>query len=517
MSRATASPSLWNQTLLKLQKFFFAEERPYGMALLRITLPMVLMTLVFPRWFYVREMYSTDGAIAQLGSGFGYPHFLPEFSAPIAVALYTLLVLSLICTSVGWQSRISMIVSCVLFNYFTMLDVLGSVSKLTVIAGHGLLLLSVSPAGELWSVDAWLKGRRGVQFAQQNLIPRDNRHPAWARRLVQLLIAIIYFAAAITKVHTAAYFSGDQMTYWLVTNINGPKPVGEYMTEYPGFLVLSSYIGFVWEVLFIFFCWGLWGRRWMVGMGVLFHAGTFFMLGLQSFPMVMFCMYLSFVNEQDIRWAMSGLRRLYRRTHLSIIRFAAYGTRLGSASPRRFQITPTMSLMSFLVIALASVTLGIEGEKRFDLYGKNRPEGPYTLRELSPEEVETLLADPKPVRDFDKVFSFEVGTLEMGGKLWNRQREYRPGDRVICEVGLNPPHEDMWLECALMNSAGRTLARPGDTALRENLRTFFTFNLANDLEPGDYSVVLFSRGEEVIRRSFKVLGNGSSPAAPLAN
>ena len=97
-----------------------------------------------------------------------------------------------------------------------------------------------------------------------------------------------------------------------------------------------------------------------------------------------------------------------------------------------------MSLMSFLVIALATVALGIEGEKRFDLYGKNRPEGPYTLRELSPEEVETLLADPKPVRDFDKVFSFEVGTLEMGGKLWNRQREYRPGDRVKGDQHLLP-------------------------------------------------------------------------------
>lgn len=527
MSSVEASPSLWNQTLLKLQKFFFTEERPYGMALLRITLPLALLTLVIPRWFYARELYSTDGAIAQLASGFGFPNFVPEFSGTIAVALYTLLTLCLICTSIGWQSRIAMIVSFVLFNYFSLLDVLGTISKLTVIAGHGLLLLSVSPAGEIWSVDAWLKRRRVSQPTPHVWIPRSNRHPIWAQRLVQLLIAIIYFAAAITKVHTAAYFSGDQMTYWLVTNINGPKPVGEFMTEYPGFLVLSSYIGFVWEVLFIFLCWSLRGRRWMVGMGVMFHAGTFFMLGLQSFPLVMFCMYLSFLEERDVRWGMSLSRKLFRRTHNSLIGFIAYGFGVRSATTKPLGISPATSLMGFLVVALTTVALGIEGEKRFDLYGKNRPEGPYTLPELAPEEVETLLAETEPIRDFDKVFAFELGTLELGGKLWNRRHEYRPGERIICEVALNPPHEDMWIECALMNSAGRTLTRPGDTALRENLRTFFTFNLAEDIEPGEYSMVLFSRGEEVIRRDFKILGdssesnpvdsNSSESVAPLAN
>ena len=182
-----------------------------------------------------------------------------------------------------------------------------------------------------------------------------------------------------------------------------------------------------------------------------------------------------------------------------------------------------MSLMTFVAVALGSVALGIEAERRLDPYGKNRPEGPYTLQELSEEEVSKLFAESEPLRDFDKVFSFEIGTLEMGGKLWNRQREYRPGERILCEVGLNPPHEDIWMECALMDSEGRTVVRPGETSLRENLRTFFTFNLGTNLAPGDYAVVLFIRGEEVIRRSLKVIGdgapvdNGSETTAPLAN
>lgn len=516
MRAVSSSPGLWTRTLIMLQKFFFAEERPYGMALMRITLPPILLTLVIPRWFYVRELYSTDGAITQLGTGFGYPKLLPELSPTMAIALHTLQVLFLICSCVGWQTRISLIGSTILFNYFCMLDVLGTVSKLTVIAGHALLLLSVSPAGELWSVDAWLKRRSGSRRSE-SLIPREGRHPIWAQRLVQLLIAIIYFAAAITKVHTPAYFSGDQMMYWLVTNINGPKPIGEFMTEYPGFLTISSYIGFLWEVLFIFACWSTMGRRFAIGMGVMFHAGTFFMLGLQSFPMVMFSLYLSFLNAQDVRWGMSLLRRLGRRTHSSWIKWIGSGRSPEARSKGTWGVSPAMSGMAFLVVALGGVAAGIEAERRLDLYGENRPEGPHQLREMSEEEVAELLADPKPLRDFDKVFSFELGTLEMGGKLWDRRLEYRPGDQILCEVGLNPPHEDIWLECALMDSQGRTLTRPGETALRENLRTFFSFSLGQDISPGDYAIVLFTKGEEVIRRSFKVIGETSAPAAPLAN
>lgn len=501
--------------MTNLQEFFFAEERPYGMALMRITLPLALLTLVIPRWFFVRELYSTDGSVAQVGTGFGHPDFLPVASPSLAIALHTLQVLCLICASIGWQTRISLIASAILFNYFCMLDVLGTVSKLTVISGHGLLLLSLSPAGKLWSIDAWVKRRQNPSSAGSPFVPTQDRHPIWVQRLVQLLIAIIYFSAAITKVHTAAYFSGDQMAYWLVTNINGPKPVGEYMTEYPGFLVLSSYIGFVWEILFIFFCWGHWGRRMVVGMGILFHAGTFLMLGLQSFPLVMFCLYLSFINEADFRWGMSHLRRISRRTRGSWLRYIAYGRR--RIVQRPLHLSPAMSIMGFLVVALSSVALGIEAERRLDLYGKLRPEGGFTLRELSEDETGVLLGDTEPLRDYDKVFSFEVGTLELSGKLWNRRREYRPGDRVICEVGLNPPHEDTWLECALMDSQGRTITRPGETALRENLRTFFTFDLSNDIQAGDYAVVLFIRGEEVIRRSFKIKGSGTQVSMPLAN
>ena len=45
----------------RVDNFFFAPEVPYGLALLRIIFPIVLMGMILPRWAVVRELFSTDG------------------------------------------------------------------------------------------------------------------------------------------------------------------------------------------------------------------------------------------------------------------------------------------------------------------------------------------------------------------------------------------------------------------------------------------------------------------------
>ncbi|HEY4258828.1 MAG TPA: hypothetical protein VGM98_01655, partial [Schlesneria sp.] len=74
----------------RVDRFFFAMEVPYAMALLRMVFPIALMGMVLPRWYVVRELFSTDGATAQLSSGYGYT-LLPEVSGTVAVALYAVM------------------------------------------------------------------------------------------------------------------------------------------------------------------------------------------------------------------------------------------------------------------------------------------------------------------------------------------------------------------------------------------------------------------------------------------
>src|SRR5205823_6374074 len=135
-------------------------EMPFGMALVRISLPLVILVDIVRRWTFARELYSTDGAIASLSSNFGNPDLIPEFSGPVAVGLFTILGLLLVTSAIGWCTRISLWGVSLLYFYFSMLDCLSTVTKYSVIADHVFLLLAVSNCGNLWSVDAWLKRRK---------------------------------------------------------------------------------------------------------------------------------------------------------------------------------------------------------------------------------------------------------------------------------------------------------------------------------------------------------------------
>ena len=49
----------------RLEEFFFARETPFGLALMRICLPLVMMTMVLTRWPVARELYSAAGPLSE--------------------------------------------------------------------------------------------------------------------------------------------------------------------------------------------------------------------------------------------------------------------------------------------------------------------------------------------------------------------------------------------------------------------------------------------------------------------
>jgi hypothetical protein len=315
----------------RTERFFFDEEVPYGMALVRICLPLALLSMVMARWSTARELFSTEGATAPLAVGYGYLSFLPEFSGSIAVGLYSAMVMALVCTSIGWCTRASLIISNVLFTYFCMLDCVSTMTKYTVIATHMMFILALSECGSLWSVDAWLAGRKRSHCPGEASIQR-RRFPAWPRRLLQIHIGAVYFGAAITKMHTPTFFTGDQLVFWMQTHINVQHPLGEYLSLFPILLMAFAYIAIVWEVTFLFIAWKSMWRVFMLPIGVLFHFMTMLTLGLMLFPIVCYITYFSFLDEADVQQYSAWCRRkLHRLTWLKSLsqRVAGWRNRLG--------------------------------------------------------------------------------------------------------------------------------------------------------------------------------------------
>jgi hypothetical protein len=506
----------------RMKAFFFAREIPYGMALMRISLPLVLLVDLVRRWPHVREIYSTDGAPAPLFENFGFPHFLPQFPAPLAVGLYTALVLFMAASAAGWFTRIALPAATALYFYFTMIDCLSTISKYTVMSTHLLLLMSVSNCGDLWSVDAWLNRRRLRRESPDAPLPA-GRSDIWPQRLTQILIGMIYFGAAITKLHTPEFFTGDQLISWMMTYLNNEHPLGDYLLQYPLVVSLSCYVTFLWEVLFIFLIWGRRVRWWMLAVGTVFHVMTWLTLGLIIFPLVVSAAYLVFLQEDDVRaicnWRV--VRRLFPRLAVP----PADAVEAPVAVNWRGQLGSVGAFT--MVVALVSLA-GIEVEHRLDCYQMRGPGGPLPIREMTDEEIQPLFARERPIRQNDKLLAFDLGSVLVGEHLLHTRKDFRQGEQLIAQVTLNKPRDDMWVDCTLCEAAleerggeqrmvpGRIVAKVGQAIYRESFRGNFIFKLDDVLEPGDYFLRLRSGGDEVSRRHFRVLPR-AGVTAPAAN
>ncbi len=488
----------------KLDRFFYAPEIPYGLALVRITLPIVMMSMILPRWIACREIFSLDGATAPLPLGYGYPFMFPEFSGTVAVALYTLMTLTLFTISLGYCTRLSLIVCSVLYAYFCNLDAISTMTKYSVITSHVLLLLACSHCGKLWSIDAWLAKRAGHE-------PDYAAGPAWPRRCLQLLIGIVYFGAAITKMNTPAFLSGDQLQFWMLTHINFKHPLGELLSLYPVLIKLMSYVAIVWEVTFVFLVWrGPW-RSLVLATGILFHFMTVLTLGLMIFPMVCFSCYLCFLDETDVAHIREWWTTLLAKGTLWVKSIQRIFDAM--PSPGAWAQRANGAYIACLPITLAFVGGGVGLEHWLDRYGDRRPEGRYTLKEVDPNFLARMLAPTARIRDTDKFFAVDTGTILVGDLLADRRKVFRHGETLIAQCNLTPPHEDMWIECKILDEGHRLVNRVGNIALREQFRSNFMYPITAAMEPGEYTLSFENGGREVLQRRITIVGDGRTANA----
>lgn len=491
----------------RVYNFFYEEEVPYSMALVRMIMPTVMLFMVVPRWFVTREIFSADGAPSQIGVGYGYGNMLPEFPGWVAVALNSLLLFTSVTSAIGWCTRPSLIITFVLYTYFCGLDSISTETKYTVIASHVFLLLAVSPCGAVWSVDAWLANRRRQSWPGLTTFEQPT-FPVWPRRLLQFLIGLIYFGAALTKMQTPGFFSGDQLHAWMLTHINYRHPVGEYFSLYPVMLVVSGYAVVVWEMMFIFLVWhrAFW-RPFIISIGILFHFMTSLTLGLLLFPATCYTMYIAYAEPEDIQRVVASCRRFLRGVPRLRSTASALRLRLQSLNPAGWRPVAEAAFVAACWVVMAG---GVALEYQMDPYGLRRPEGPYQLAEVDPEIVEQMLAPTPSLRDIDKFFALDAGTIQFGDLLVDRRTSFRQGERMIAQCHLAMPHEDMWIDMHLVDHENRLVARRSQIATREMYRAHFLYDFTTSTDPGQYTLVIQTAGNEVLRKPLTILPRSRS-------
>ena len=371
-----------------------------------------------------------------------------------------------------------------------MVDVVSTMTKSVVISSHILLLLSLSDCGRIWSVDRYLARQRGLNW--------QTTGPAWPRRLIQILIGVVYLGAAATKMHTPTYFSGDQLRYWLLSNVNSANPLGEYLSQYPGPILAMSYVTIVWEVLFLFIAWKGTARTFMLSLGLFFHLMTYFMLGLVVFPLTYFAIYAAWYETPDhsklvARWQ------------------SWFGRDFRSQLPATESLTPATaswgfpSFLAWAACAGIAAGLAVWIDHSADPFGEHRPEGRYALKPISEERVAELLRNDQQIDVADKVFALDIGSVMFNDNLVDRKTEFHYGDKALIQCSLLPPHEDLYMEVHLRNEEGQIIRRLWQVVSREKLRGHFWFSMEESLPTGAYSVVIRINGLDAGRRSLELL------------
>lgn len=508
----TSTPTLSLQK--KIENFLFAEEVPYGLALLRITMPLIMLQGWMARWPYCEEIFSSNGVNVSLAENFFHTNYLQPLPPFWAACLMSVLILTLVTSALGWFTRFSLVTSLLLHVYFACNDMASTTTKFTVVSTHVMLLLSLSGCGKIWSIDSWLAGRRDPGRAPLSERPTWATAPRWPQVLLVLMIGASYLGAAITKLHMPDFVTGDAIVSWIMSNPNYRHPFAEHLSQYPGLLTISAQATVLWEILFLFMCWRGVPRQIMFGLGIFFHTMAVFTLGEATFLMVMSSCYLGCLQENEALAIGSYCQRirswifpLHPRDESLVPSVAAASRAVLRLTSPRFQLGTLTALL--LVAGLGGGWMN----QRLDLYGTHRPEGPYELTAMSTDEAARLFAPAPAIRESDKYLGVKLGTLRINGRLANHCDSFHYKDLLICEAGLNPPHEDMWIEFHVMTADRQAIHRDGIVAPRESRFAQFSYTLTDTLEPGEYILVVRSRNQEICHRSFTLEMDGKAPVA----
>jgi hypothetical protein len=496
-------------------EIFHTAETPYRLAFVRICLSFTLFFPMLYRWYYSREIFSTDGSGISLWSIYDYPFPWLEPNGTVVVAIHTIVILALVTSCVGWCTRLSLILASVGYTYINLLDILSTLNKSSAIASHVMFLLCFTQCGAVWSVDSWLARRRLLrQGVPPELIPAPALGPSWPRRLIQLLIATVYFSAAVTKLLVHGYFTGEHLQTWMLSTIHTPNLLGGTVALHPAIIIVGAYVTALWELLFLFLIWKPVARRIMLPLGLGFHVMTCLTLGLFIFPMICASCYAAFLSESEFdflrRKVASGRDRLV----------ALFGSGVRGLATSMADLVPTIepawSRGIFGAVLALTAAGGVGLEYKLDRYGLRRPEGPYKLQELSKEEVGDLLAPDRRIVPEDKVLNFDIGSIFVGGCLLDRRTTFHQGERVRVQCGLIPPHENLWIQCNLHDSQNRVVDTIGLFLTCDMLRALFYYDIGDCVAPGEYSLVLKIASDEIMRRKITILPRSGATAC-LAN
>lgn len=255
-------------------------------------------------------------------------HLGPPPSPFVLDIIYVLLILFAVGATLGLVTRFCVFASLALYVYITgMWWSFEGIHHSEEIFIFAMSALALSPCGKVLSLDELLAriraAKRKGEFQRNGAEERESEYALWPIRLVQVLIALIYFNAGFWKLKLAglSWMDGVTLQFHLIRHYFLGQYVidlGLMISKSPIILKILSVFTLVWELGFpIILIFPKLAWIWLP-MGLFFHIGTGFTMDTWFFH-VWFC-YIAFIHfESAGSWIRDRLQIPYNSPVLKVL------------------------------------------------------------------------------------------------------------------------------------------------------------------------------------------------------
>jgi hypothetical protein len=164
-----------------------------------------------------------------------------------------------------------------------------------------MFCLALAETGEVWSVDSWLRRRRGDTSTRAVKI--------WPLRLFRAQVALIYFITGFWKFQDVHWRDGSALHY-VMNNLTFRRYPIDLPSWVDPMLTLMTYLTVAWELSFPFLLFNRITRRVVLLLGLGMHVGMWAALEIGPFSWVMIGSYLAFLDPD---WFAATATRLQAR------------------------------------------------------------------------------------------------------------------------------------------------------------------------------------------------------------
>lgn len=316
--------------------FWFGEIDLAPVAVFRIALGLLSFNWFWQLYPNLTQFYTDEGIFPRSSQVFFFPRHFTLLNAAgdwWQVALFWLVALAVaLALAIGFQSRTAAFITFVMLASFSLRDpLIGDASDQVFRASA--FWLTFTAAGDRYSLDAWLRARRGD--------PPSERGWALPVRILELQFAWIYLATGLEKIGGGLWRDGFAVFYSLQLEHTFARPWAAPLAQNLELTQLATKLTIVVELAFLPLAFLPYVRRVgriiaVVTAGGL-HLSILLLMNVGNFPFIMLAGLIPFLPSEWVARVIERLRLPRALASLQAARAASAnrpGTRNGLAAAR---------------------------------------------------------------------------------------------------------------------------------------------------------------------------------------